>query len=256
LKCFDEMKEENFCRDHITFVYGLKACGGTRLLDRGRQTHSEVERLGFLHEDCSLGTALVEMYAKNGAFVDARHALDILMVRNTALWNVLMEGYHEHGRNEEVLMCFEEMQLEGASPNVVTYLCTLRACGCIGESKKDHEIHALIESNCALHTDSVRNSLANIYAKCGLLERAGKVFDKLMVPNVVSWNALISGYAEMQNGKEVMKCFSQMKLESVFPNSFTYVCSMRACDIVQDMNKGIEMCNPMPRKKELWAHRG
>ena len=240
LKCFNEMKEEGSCPDHITFLYGLKACGGTRFLGKGRQTHADVERLGF-HKDLSVGSALVEMYAKNGAFVDARKVLDMLVVRNTASWNVLMEGYNDYGRNEEVLMCFEEMQHEGVSPNVVTFLCTLKSCGCLGQTNKAREIYAQIESNAILDTDNVRNSVANIYAKCGWLERAEKVFDKLSVPNVVSWNALISGYSKMQNGKEALKCFSQMKLEGLFPNSFTYVCGMRACSMIQDAVEGQEI---------------
>ena len=60
----------------------------------------------------------------------------------------------------------------------------------------------LLEKNPYLVTD-----LINMYAKCGALLKAQKVLGKLPTRNVISWNALISGYAQEGRVYEALKCF-------------------------------------------------
>lgn len=50
-------------------------------------------------------------------------------------------------------------------------------------------------------------SLVKMYGKCGCIENAQQVFDRIPEPNVVSWNVTISGYVEDANVYEVMKLF-------------------------------------------------
>ena len=52
-------------------------------------------------------------------------------------------------------------------------------------------------------------------AKCGAFEGAGKVFEKLPNWDVISWSALISGYAEHEYGKKAIDCSQEMQLESI-----------------------------------------
>ena len=46
----------------------------------------------------------------------------------------------------------------------------------------------------------VGNGLVDMYAKCGFIEDACQVFDRMCRRNFVSWNAMIFGY--MQSGVE------------------------------------------------------
>jgi pentatricopeptide repeat protein len=78
----------------------------------------------------------------------------------------------------------------------------------------------------------VGNSLVDMYAKCGSMENACKVFNKLPSWDVVSWNALLGGYAMHGHGKDVIKKFEWMWEESVQPNDITFICLLLACSHV------------------------
>ncbi|MCO5558140.1 hypothetical protein L7F22_011717 [Adiantum nelumboides] len=128
---------------------------------------------------------------------EAQGVLDKLALRDVITWNVLIAGYVEHGFEEKALNCLVQMQTEGFSPNAITFIYILKACGSIGAIQKGEEIHGevrkqgLLESN-----DMLLTALVDMYAKCGALAKAHEVFDMLPARNVVTWNALMAGYAE------------------------------------------------------------
>lgn len=47
--------------------------------------------------------------------------------------------------------------------------------------------------------------------------------------NVVTWSALITGYAQNGHGKEVLKLFMQMQEQHIVPNTTTFVCILTTC---------------------------
>ena len=58
-------------------------------------------------------------------------------------------------------------------------------------------MHNEIEKNGLLKINILLcNVLLDMYAKCGLLTKAQKVFDRIPVRDVVSWTSIIAGYAE------------------------------------------------------------
>lgn len=74
----------------------------------------------------------------------------------------------------------------------------------------------------------VSNHLVNMYAKCGDLECARKVFDEMPRRNYVSWTALVSGYAQHGRGDECFSLFSGM-LAHHRPNEFAFASVLSSC---------------------------
>ena len=178
-----------------------------------------------------LGTALVDMYAKCGALVKAQEVFDKLLERNVITWNALVAGYAQHDLGHEVLKHFEKMQSEGISPNAVTLVCILKACGSTGFVEMGGEIHAklknsgfYLEENTVLET-----ALLDMYAKCGNMGKAQEVFDGIQTRNVVSWNALIAGYVQNKLDDEALHCFQQMYVEGFVPEVITFISILKAC---------------------------
>ncbi|GFQ00489.1 pentatricopeptide repeat-containing protein at5g04780 [Phtheirospermum japonicum] len=52
--------------------------------------------------------------------------------------------------------------------------------------------------------------LINLYSKCGLVDYARKVFDKMRLRSVVSWNTIIGAHSQNGDGLGALKLFGRM----------------------------------------------
>jgi pentatricopeptide repeat protein len=75
----------------------------------------------------------------------------------------------------------------------------------------------------------IGNALVDFYSKCGACTGAQAVFDKLNVANIISWTALIAGYAQCGAIKPVFDTFDTMVERGVAPNLVTFVIIINAC---------------------------
>ena len=84
----------------------------------------------------------------------------------------------------------------------------------------------------------IASCLINMYAKCGMFEKARKLLQEDSVQNVACWNALISEYARQQQGHEALSCFEKMQQEGISPDGITFSCILKACGTIGDLQKG------------------
>ena len=104
---------------------------------------------------------------------------------------------------------------------------------------KTRRIHAdVLERNLIAKDVYIGNALITTYAKCGALKKAREVFEQLPVQNVVSWNALIGGYAQNRLGSDALRYFRQMENVGVCPNTITYIFVLKACGVVRSLEIG------------------
>lgn len=237
LYCLERMQAEGVFPDSITFIPSLKCCGNIEALEQGYLLHSEMVKVG-LHLGSSVGNTLVDMYAKCGSLAEAEHVFNDLPTRDVVTWSALLNAYAEQGLGDDALTCLEKMQQDGLLPNAVTYICTLKACTSMGVLCKGQKVHAHIAQEGYEKDDSIRNSLIYMYAKYGALAEAREVFNELPVQNVIPWNLLISGYADRGLAQEALNCFERMERKGVSPDIVTFVCSLRACGTLGDVQVG------------------
>ncbi|KAJ0864922.1 putative tetratricopeptide-like helical domain superfamily [Helianthus annuus] len=74
----------------------------------------------------------------------------------------------------------------------------------------------------------VASSLVDMYGKCGALEDARKVFDKMPERNVVTWNSLMVSYSQNGMYEEAVRVFADMRNEDVQPTVVTMVSFLSA----------------------------
>jgi pentatricopeptide repeat protein len=249
LEAFEQMQKDGFSPSPSTFVSVLKACGHVGAIDKGFQLHSMILKDRFLlRSNLVLGNALVDMYAKCGALDKAEEVFEGLPMLDVISWTSLISGYASHGFNEAALSCFSRMLDRGFSPNAVTFACALKACGACGDIAKGEDIHARVlrdgfldRTNSNTSASMVGNALVDMYAKCGMLEKAQQVFESLPDRDVVSWNVIISGYIRHGHSAAALKLFDRMRSEGVRPDTGTYTCSLKACSNVGAVEKGKEI---------------
>lgn len=100
------------------------------------------------------------------------------------------------------------------------------------------EIHAHLIRFGLSEDHNLRNHLVNFYSKCRLFRYARKLVEESTEPDLVSWSALISGYAQNGLGVESLYAFYDMHLLGVKPNDFTLPSVLKACSITKDLVLG------------------
>ncbi|KAH7294551.1 hypothetical protein KP509_27G006800 [Ceratopteris richardii] len=242
LLCFEKKQTGGISPNAITLACVLRACSLVKAVEKGKEIHAEVVQNGLLKADPFIGSAVVDMYAKCGALSKAKEVLKVLPERDVVVWNSLIVGYVLHDYNEEALFCFDQMQAEGVSPNIVTYACSLNACGNIGALEKGSEIHVDASRKALLELAlSIGSALVDMYAKCGALVKAQEAFDACFTHDVDTWNALIAGYVQNECCEEALLCFEKKQTGGISPNAITLACVLRACSLVKAVEKGKEI---------------
>eukprot|EP00250_Pteridium_aquilinum_P034365 c7486_g2_i1 orf=1-1131(-) len=219
----------------------LKTCTQLKELERGVELHAEMSRMGLLDSDIFVGNMLVDMYAKHGYLLEAQEVFSELPIRDVVSWTALIGGFAELDFHEQALDSFEYMNLEDVSPNSFTYGFGLKACGGIKDYDKGMQLHSQVVKQGLEKDVFVCNALVGMYTQCGSLSEAEEVFATLSNPGVISWNILIEGYVDHGLGKESLTCFDLMQQEGVIANVVTYICTLRACGSLRDLDRGQEI---------------
>eukprot|EP01018_Ginkgo_biloba_P009788 Gb_07729 [translate_table: standard] len=217
--------------DHVdssTYASLLQGCLNIKALSGGKLVHAHMMKTGY-KPDISLGTKLLILYAKCGCLVDARQVLDEIPEPNVVSWTAMIAAYSRHGYGQEALTLFYQMQRTGVRPNQFTFASVLPACASLGALEHGKDVHKEL-MNTRFESDIfVANALIDMYAKCGCLEEARHVFDKITKRDVVSWSSIIAGYVQNGNFDEALKLFGQMLLTGVKSNSTTFASVLPAC---------------------------
>lgn len=82
-----------------------------------------------------------------------------------------------------------------------------------------------------------------MYAKCGSLRDARKLFEKMPEHDMISWNALISGYAHHGLYEEALEQFFKMQFDDMRPDQFTFASILSTCANIGDLEKGQQVHN-------------
>ncbi|KAL6856012.1 hypothetical protein ACP4OV_018814 [Aristida adscensionis] len=222
----------------------LQACANIAFLDLGKQIHNLAIKLG--HEsELFVGNALMDLYGKCGNMESSLEILSSLRDANEVSWNTIIVGYCQSGFGEEALSMFRDMRAEHMPSTQVTYSSVLRACATTASIKHAVQIHSLIEKSTFNNDTIVSNSLIDTYAKCGCIREACKVFENLKECDVVSWNAIISGYALHGQAKCALELFGRMNKGKIKPNDVTFVSLLSVCSSTGLVSEGLSLFDSM-----------
>ena len=172
--------------------------------------------------------------SQNGNAIRLKHfscTCNGIVCRHTAI---------KHDKPDYGLTLYQKIKQDSfAHISARTVVALFKACSQLKDLEKGLDIHAKILGVGLLEKNHfISNSLVNMYAKCGSFAKAKQVFDKIPNRNVVSWTPLISGYTEYGHNLEALDCLDRMRLEGMFRNSVTFVCSLKACSNVGAIIKG------------------
>eukprot|EP00253_Pinus_taeda_P001255 PITA_01255 len=223
---FDKMPNRNPISE--TFAGILPACANSAGLCKGMELHGIIIKIG-LEADLFVGNALVDMYAKCARVEDASEVLAKMPTRDVISWNSMIAGYTQSGHFEKALKFFSQMQLTIIKPNSNTLASILPACANLAALHDGKHVHEYIFRSGYQSDVYVGSALVDMYAKCGSIDDARKVFDKMPTGDVVIWNAMIVGYAMHGYGNEAIHLFELMQCSNAKPDFVTFLGVVSAC---------------------------
>ncbi|XP_022133307.1 pentatricopeptide repeat-containing protein At4g13650 isoform X1 [Momordica charantia] len=238
LKLFEEMEYRGIRSDNIGFSSAISACAGLRALHQGQQIHAQSHVSGF-GDDISINNALISLYARCGRIQEAYLAFEKIDGKNNISWNSLVSGYAQSGYFEEALQVFVRMLRTEAEVNMFTYGSAISAAASLANIKQGQQLHAMILKTGYDSEMEASNSLITLYAKCGSISDAWREFNDMSEKNVISWNAMITGYSQHGCGMEALHLFEEMKKCGIMPNHVTFVGVLSACSHVGLVKEGL-----------------
>ncbi|CAH9120945.1 unnamed protein product [Cuscuta epithymum] len=225
---YTQMHRLDIRPDNSTFPSVLKSVAQLCYAGFGQSVHCSVIKMGF-RSDIYASTSLVYMHCGFGQCKEARRIFDEMPERNTVSWNSLISGYAHMGKFREAIDVFRELLGSDVRPGEVTMSSVLSACAHLGALDQGMFIHDYIKNNGLMLNVYVGTALIDMYAKCGDIDAAEKVFLSMPDKNVHTWNVMISGYAMNGRGEVGLQSFNRMIMENFKPDGLTFLGALCAC---------------------------
>lgn len=161
-----------------------------------------------------------------------RHALDFferMPQKNRVTWNSLIAGYEKNADYQGAIKYFTCMLAEGEKPDRHTLSSLLSSSAQSVTLHLGMQVHQLA-TKLVVPDIPLNNSLITMYARCGAILEARTVFDDMKFQkDVISWNAMIGGYATHGYAWEALDLFEMMKKLKVRPTYITFISVLHAC---------------------------
>ncbi|RVX08764.1 putative pentatricopeptide repeat-containing protein [Vitis vinifera] len=183
--------------DPVTLVSVVSACAQLLNVKAGSCVHGLVIRREF-DGDLPLVNSLLNLYAKTGCEKIAANLFSKMPEKDVISWSTMIACYANNEAANEALNLFHEMIEKRFEPNSVTVVSALQACAVSRNLEEGKKIHKIAVWKGFELDFSVSTALIDMYMKCSCPDEAVDLFQRLPKKDVVSWVALLSGYA--QNG--------------------------------------------------------
>ncbi|KAI3888291.1 hypothetical protein MKW92_046186 [Papaver armeniacum] len=231
----------------------LLECIRANDVDQAKRLQSHVEIQSVVPNSTYIQNRLLHLYVKSGKINDALTLFDKMHFKDVFSWNVMLSAYSKMGETGNLRATFDKMpardsisynttiggfvgsgccndglglfirmQRDGFEPSEYTYVSALTACSKILDLRLGKQIHGrTVTSSSCKGNVFVSSALMDMYAKCGQVDQARWLFDRLSDKNVVLWNSMISGYLKNGRPEQCLDLFLEMKAAGVKPDLVT-----------------------------------
>uniref|UniRef100_A0ACD5UVA8 Uncharacterized protein n=1 Tax=Avena sativa TaxID=4498 RepID=A0ACD5UVA8_AVESA len=240
--------------DAVTFASALPACSRLEMLALGREMHAFVLKDDDLAANSFVASALVDMYAGNEKVDNARSVFDMVPEpsRQLGMWNAMICGYAQAGMDEEALDLFARMEAEaGCAPSETTMAGVLPACARSEAFAGKEAVHGYVVKRGMAGNRFVQNALMDMYARLGRMDVARSIFAMIDLPDVVSWNTLVTGCIVQGLIADAFQLVTEMQLPppmedvvgqaACMPNNITLMTLLPGCAVLAAPARGKEI---------------
>ncbi|KAK1582084.1 hypothetical protein Q3G72_011694 [Acer saccharum] len=171
--------------------------------------------------------------------------LDEIPKWNVVAWTSLIAGYVNNDCASEAIRVFKDMASLNVEPNEITLVHVLVACARSRDLGTGKLVHSHVRqlgydpfvSSCNPNL-VLATAIFDMYAKCGNLNTARDLFDKMPKRNLVVWNSMIASYNQYGQAEEAVGVFSDLLVSGFDPDKATFLSVISACGKLGDLALG------------------
>ncbi|KAL6139554.1 hypothetical protein ACLB2K_057858 [Fragaria x ananassa] len=224
--------------ERVTLVSAVSACAQISSFRLGSCVHGVAVRNGFDSDLCLLNS-LINFYAKTGSIRTATRLFWKMPEKDVISWSSMIACYTHNGDVLDALNLFEEMIDKGVEPNSVTVTNALQACAGACNLDEGKKIHKLATRKGFELEVAVATALIDMYMKCSAPQEAVDLFKRMPKKDVVSWIAMLSGYAQNGMAYKSMGIFRSMLLDGTQPDAVSMVKILAACSELGNLQQAL-----------------
>lgn len=261
LRLFGCMVENGVMWNEHTFGTVLSAFAELRSLRRGKEVHAWVLKNGMImnsfissgivdvYSKCDnmmyaermllvtgsgnsfSATSMIVGYSHQGKMEEARKLFDSLAEKNMVVWTALFSGYVKMQQCEAVFELVREFRAKEVIilPDAVMLISVLSACALQAALNPGKEIHAYMLRTGVKMDEKLLSTVVDMYSKCGNVNYAEKVFQRIGKRDSVLYNVMIAGYAHHGHENKAIQLFEQMVEKQIKPDTITFIALLSAC---------------------------
>ena len=244
IEAFIKMKESDVSPNEYTFAAIISGVANLAITECGEQLHAHVLRIGLV-DSLSVANSIITMYSKCGQLTSASMVFHGMTRRDIVSWSTIIAAYSQGGYGEEAFEYLSWMRREGPKPNEFAFASVLSVCGSLAILEQGKQLHAHVLSIGLEHTAMIQSALINLYSKCGSIKDASKIFNVAENEDIVSWTAMINGYAEHGCSQKAIDLFVKIHTGGLKPDSVTFIGVLTACSHAGLVDLGFHYFNLM-----------
>ncbi|KAK6927526.1 Pentatricopeptide repeat [Dillenia turbinata] len=231
--------------NQFTYPFVLKACAGLLDLKLGQSVHGSVTKYGF-DKDLNVQNTIIHMYCCcDGGVEIGRKIFDEMPKMDSVSWSAMIGGYVRAGRSNDAVGIFRKMQGSRVKADEITMVSVLSACSDLGALELGKWVAAYIEKEGIEMSVELFNALIDMFAKCGDVEEALRLFQNMGARNIISWTSVIVGLAMHGRGAEAIALFEEMKGAGMNPDEVVFIGLLMACSHSGLVEEGKKYYNSM-----------
>ncbi|KVH99308.1 pentatricopeptide repeat-containing protein At1g18485 [Cynara cardunculus var. scolymus] len=218
----------------------LQACGGNNDIETGRKVHQLVWSSTHLRNNLILNTQIITMYSVCGSPSDSRFVFEQLENKNLYQWNAIISAYTRNDLWFDAMLVFCQFLLTEHIPDRFTLPCVIKACVGTSNLRFGRAIQGMAVKIGLMSDVFVGNALIAMYSKFRFVEDADKVFEFMPKRNLVTWNSLISGFANNGFSRKSIDLFMEFLVgeDSLMPDVATLVTFLPVCGAEREVSIG------------------
>ncbi|XP_027336056.1 putative pentatricopeptide repeat-containing protein At3g47840 [Abrus precatorius] len=228
VETFKRMRKSDVSPNEYTFAGIISACANLAIVEWGEQIHGHVLRLGVV-DSFSVANSIITLYSKCGLIKSASLVFHGMTRKDIISWSTIIAVYSQGGYAKEAFDYLSLMRREGPKPNEFALASVMSVCGTVALLEQGKQVHAHVVCIGVDHEAMVHSSLISMYSKCGTLKEASKIFDEIKINDIISWTAMIIGYAEHGYSQQAISLFDKISTVGLIPDYVAFIGVLTAC---------------------------